>query len=125
MGMAPSVAPVLIPHFGRYTARTAPQLKIHIHEHPSLRLIDALQRSELDLAVMNNSDLADANLLSIELWTERFVLYASPSHALYARENIRPEEMLDGNIWTLRSFHDHYPQLAEVTHQPTFRQTFL
>lgn len=125
LGFAPSVAPVIAPHFGRHLAQIAPALQVHIHEHPSARLVEQLLRAELDMIIINNSDVNYANLLNIDLWTERFVLYASSSHQLFHRESIRPEEMMDGNIWTLRSFHDHYPQLTEITHQPTMRQTHL
>lgn len=125
LGMAPSVAPVLTPFFGRHISSSAPSLQVHIHEHSSAKLIEQLQRAELDMIIVNSTDVNDSSLLSVDLWTERFVLYASPSHQLFHRETIRTEEMLDGNIWTLRSFHDHYPQLTEVTHQPTMRPTFL
>ena len=125
LGMAPSVAPVLFPRFGRVMAEGAPNLDIHVHEHGSSRLIDALLRSELDLAIMDAADVRQANLPAVELWTEHFMLYASDAHPLCRRDAIRPEEMLDGNIWTLRSFHDHYPQLADVTHQASLRRTTL
>lgn len=125
LGMIPSTAPVLFPQLGRVITTSAPNLQLHIHEHNSTKLIEQMQRSELDLAIMDSADIKDTNLLSIDLWTERFVLYASESHPLRNRETVRPEEMLDGNIWTLRAFHDHYPQLTEVTHQNTLRHTFL
>lgn len=125
LGMIPSVAPVLFPQMGRLVSTLAPNLQVHIHEHNSAKLIDQLQRSELDLAIMDSVDVKDSNLMCIDLWTERFVLYASDSHPLRHRETVRIEEMLDGNIWTLRAFHDHYPQLTEVTHQSTLRHTFL
>ena len=125
LGMVPSVAPVLFPRLGKILGETAPSLRVHLYEqHPSA-LIESLQRSELDMIIINSTDIKDTNLLSIELWTERFLLYASNGHQLRERESIRPEEMLDGNIWTLRAFHDYYPQLTEVTHQPTMRQAFL
>lgn len=125
LGMIPSVAPVLFPQMGRQVSMTAPNLQLHIHEHNSARLIDQMMQSEIDLAIMDANDIEKTNLMGIDLWTERFVLYASASHPLHNRETIRPEEMLDGNIWTLRTFHDHYPQLAEVTHQNQLRHTFL
>ena len=103
----------------------APSLQTHIHERMPHFLIEALQRSELDMIIVDTSDLRDTNLLSIDLWTERFMLYAADAHPLHNRENVRPEEMMDGNIWTLRSFHDHYTQLTEVTHQSTLRSTYL
>lgn len=125
LGMVPSVAPVLFPHFGRWLSMQAPTLATHIYERAPHYLIEALQRSELDMIIVDTADLKETNLLSIDLWTERFMLYAANGHPLHNRENVRPEEMMDGNIWTLRSFHDHYTQLTEVTHQPTLRQSFL
>ena len=125
LGMVPSIAPVLFPRLGRIVSETAPALQIHLHEQHPAHLIEALQRSELDMIIINSTDIKDTNLLSVELWTERFLLYAAKGHPLRERESIRPEEMLDGNIWTLRNFHDYYPQLTEVTHQPTMRQAFL
>ncbi|MCR5395591.1 MAG: LysR family transcriptional regulator [Bacteroidales bacterium] len=125
IGMTPSVAPVLFPRFGRFIKASAPHLQAHIFERSSAQLISALQRSELDMIIINNSELKDSSLLEISLWTERFMVYAADGHALRNRENLRVEELLDGNIWTLRSFHDQYPQLTEVTHQDTMRQTFL
>ncbi|MBP5717102.1 MAG: LysR family transcriptional regulator, partial [Bacteroidales bacterium] len=125
LGMVQSVAPVLFPQFGRWLSMQAPSLQTHIHERMPHFLIEALQRSELDMIIVDTADLRDTNLLSIDLWTERFMLYAADAHPLHNRENVRPEEMMDGNIWTLRSFHDHYTQLTEVTHQSTLRSTYL
>ena len=125
IGMTPSVAPVLFPRIGRIITAAAPNLRVHIHEQSSEPLVNSLQRSELDMIIINSSEVKDSSLLEIGLWTERFLVYASEGHALRHRENIRVEELLDGNIWTLRSFHDQYPQLTEVTHQNTLRQTFL
>jgi len=125
LGMTPSIAPALFPPMGRIISTTAPNLQLHIHEHSSSKLIDQMQRSELDMIILSQSDVKDTNLMCIDLWTERFVIYASPSHPLRNRETVRPEEMRDGTIWTLRSFHDHYPQLADITHQNALRHTFL
>ncbi len=125
LGMIPSVAPVLFPKMGRIISSIAPNLQTHIHEHGSAKLVEQMQRSEIDMAIMNSGDVKDTNLLCIDLWTERFVLYAAEGHPLHNRDNVRPEEMRDGTIWTLRSFHDHYPQLTDITHQNTLRHTFL
>lgn len=125
LGMTPSVAPVLFPQMGRWITTQAPNLQVHIHELTAASLIERMQRSELDMAIMDSADIKDSNLMCIDLWTERFVLYASEGHPLRTRETVRVEEMLDGTIWTLRDFHDHYPQLTEVTHQNTLRHTYL
>ena len=126
LGMIPSVAPVIVPKFCRMINDSAPGIEVHTYEQEAMPLIDRLQRSELDMIIVDSADIADTNLLGIDLYTERFMVYASGASQLANRETIRPEDLMDGNIWTLRSFHDRYPQLTEVTHQKSMNHhTFL
>lgn len=119
IGMVGSVAQMLFPSFVRKLHVSAPHLEPHVVEENPINLIGMLQRSELDMLIISASDVSDTNLLSIELWTERFVLYVSPASFVSHIENPRPEDLRDGDIWTLRAFHDRYPQLTELTHQPS------
>jgi LysR family hydrogen peroxide-inducible transcriptional activator len=90
-----------------------------------LDLIEDLQRSAIDMAIVSGNDVSDTNLLTIDLWQERFVVYAARNNRLFGQNNIRVEDLHDGQMWTLRSFHDRYPQLTEVTHQPSLYHNSL
>lgn len=125
IGMMPEVAQVLYPYMESIIKSDAPFLEPHVSALPPSQLISMLQQSELDMALVSTADIADSNLLSVELWTERFVLYISPASAIYSRENIRPEDLQDGDIWVMRDFHDSYPQLTDVTHGETMHISFL
>jgi len=125
IGMMPEVSQVLFPHITRIFKQDSPFVETHIQALPPSRLIEMLQRSELDMVIISSGDIQDTNLLSIELWTERFVLYVSPASSLYNRENIRPEDLQDGALWVMREFHDSYPQLTDVTHRETMHASFL
>ncbi|MDO4496352.1 MAG: LysR family transcriptional regulator [Bacteroidales bacterium] len=125
IGMIPDVAQVVFPPFARIVKENNPLVEPHIHALPPAALINMLQRSELDMVIVSAGDILDTNLLSFDLWTERFVLYVSPASVLYNRENLRPEDLQNGEIWVLRDFHDSYPQLTEVIHRETMHTSFL
>lgn len=117
LGMIPSVAPYLYPNLSRYMKDAYPNIHTNVTEASSDVLLEKIQRSELDMAIVSGSDIKDSNLLEIELYTERFMLYTSPASPLWHREWIRPEDMLGGDMWSLRSFHDRYPQLTTFAHR--------
>lgn len=125
LGMITSVAPVLFPGMVRVLQSSVSAVEIRLQEKTPIELLEALQRSEIDIAFVGSQDLSDTNLLGIDLYTERFVVYASAGHRLASMENIRVEDLQDGEFWILREFHDRYPQLTEVTHHPNLRHSYL
>ena len=125
IGMTLSVAPAIYPSFAKHAHNLYPNVLTHIFEANAQTVIDRLPKAELDLALIASSDVKDSNLLEIELFTERFFLYVSPSHVLHNRERVAPEDLQDGGIWVLKEFHDRYPQLSEVVHQATMHKSFL
>lgn len=123
LGMLPSVASVIFPRFVGKVSELAPGLEVHTFSHQPMTLVNKLLCSELDMIITDNPNIADNNnILTIDLYTERFVVYASDTCPLATRESLRPEDLMSGDIHTLRSFHDHYPQLTEVTHQKTINR---
>lgn len=125
IGMLPEVTQVVFPRMSRIFKEDSPFIEPHVQALPATQLIDMLQRSELDMVITASNDVQDTNLLCVDLWTERFVLYVSPASPLHNRESIRPEDLQDGDIWVLRDFHDCYPSLSEVTHRQTMHTSFL
>lgn len=123
LGIIPSVAPYLYPAMTRTLRSDFPNVHTTITEAYAEMLVEKLQRSEIDMAIVSGTEIKDTNLLEIELYTERFLLYVSPASQLWQRDNLRPEDLQDGGIWAMRSFHDHYPQLATITHRETFHNS--
>ena len=77
------------------------------------------------MIIVSSSDIKDTNLLDVELFTERILLYVAPAHMLHNRERVAPEDLQDGDIWVLKSFHDRYQQLSEFTHRESMHTAFL
>lgn len=125
IGIIPSVAPYLYPTLAKNLHSEHPNMLTTITEDYSEQLIYKLQRDELDMAIVSDTEIKDTNLMEITLYTERFLLYTSPASPLWQREWVRPEDLQDGSIWAMRAFHDHYPQLASVTHRETMHTTTL
>lgn len=125
IGIIPSVAPYLYPNMARAMRNEYPNVHTSVTEDYAEQLVEKLQRAELDMAIVSGTEIKDTNLLEIELYTERFLLYVSPSSSLWQREWVRPEDLQDGAIWAMRAFHDHYPQLSTLTHRETFHNTTL
>ncbi len=125
IGIIPSVTPCIYPKMARFMRETCPNIHTTVTEDYAEKLIDRLQRAELDMAVVSNTEIKDTNLYEIELYTERFVIYVSPASPLWHREWLRPEDLQDGGIWAMRAFHDHYPQLSSVTHRESYHNTTL
>ena len=125
IGIIPSVAPYLYPAMAKVMRQDYPNVHTTVHESFAEQLIDRLQRAELDMAIVSGTEIQDTNLLEIELYTERFLLYVSPTSPLWQRDSLRAEDLLDGGIWAMRAFHDHYPQLSNITHKETFHNTTL
>lgn len=125
IGIIPSVAQYLYPNMARFLRNSYPNVHTTVTEDYAEQLVEKLQRAELDMAIVSGTEIKDTNLYEIELYTERFLLYVSPSSSLWNREWLRPEDLLDGGIWAMRAFHDHYPQLASITHRETFHNTRL
>ena len=44
---------------------------------------------------------------------------------LHNRERVLPEDLQDGDIWVLKSFHDRYQQLSELVHRESMHTSFL
>lgn len=125
IGMTPSLAPSIYPAFAKVSRSLYPHIVTNIVEAPTHSIIRRMQQAELDMAIVSSSDIKETNLLEIELFTERFLLYVSPAHPLHNYERVTPQDLQDGDIWVLKSFHDRFPQLSEVIHRETMHSTFF
>lgn len=123
IGMSSSVAPSLYPSFNRLV--TAEHTGIHacVYESEPEALLQKLQRAEIDMVISSPNDTVIPDLMEIELYVERFFLYVSSAHPLYQREWVRPEDLMDGDFWLLKSFHSGYPQLGELLRHDTRHHT--
>lgn len=125
IGISPSVSPSIYPRMSQRLRMQYPGIKTVITEIASDQLISKLQRSELDMVILPTVGTLASDLMSVDLYTERFMLYVSPSSGLNQRNWVRNEDLMNGEMWTLRSMHDRYSQLSHYIHQQTMHTTLL
>lgn len=127
IGMSPSVSPSIYPRMSQRLKMQYPGIKTVITEMASDTLIAKLQRSELDMLILPIVGDLPGDLMCVDLYIERFMMYisASSTSALCQREWVRPEDLMNGELWTLRSMHDRYQQISHIIHQTTAHNTTL
>lgn len=122
IGMLPCIAPYLYPAFCRTIGVHHPGIRTYIYEESPAEIVAKVQKSEIDMAFVP-SGLNAQGTMEIELYTERFMLYVSPSHALHQRPWVTAEDLMDGDLWLLGNYHPNYPQFGPLLRQDTHHRT--
>lgn len=100
IGIIPTVAPYLIPQFISKFSKSFPDVHLRISEMRNNALIEDLQCSGLDMAIMT-TPLNNSQLLEIPLYYEKFVAYVSPSCHL-KDNNLKASAMPEEDLWVLQ-----------------------
>ena len=104
LGVIPTVAPFLLPAVLPAVRRARPALQLELHEAPTLRLVEALERGELDLLLLAlEAPLGDATVLP--LFDDPFLLAVPPGHRLAKRKRVREADLAGENVLLLDDGH--------------------
>jgi LysR family hydrogen peroxide-inducible transcriptional activator len=121
LGVIPTIAPYLLPAVLRTLRREAPDLELAVHEDQTWRLVDALKRGELDLAILALPVRA-AGLSEIPLYTEDFVLAVPADSDLGGRTDLDPAVLQGLHLLLLDEGHCLRDQALEVCVQAGVRE---
>jgi LysR family hydrogen peroxide-inducible transcriptional activator len=104
LGVIPTVAPYVLPVAVPVLRRKYPRLWLLLREERTARLVELVQRGELDLALL----ALEAELGELELrplYLDPFVLAAPAGHALAARKTVREQDLADEEVLLLEDGH--------------------
>lgn len=101
LGMAPTVAPYLLPGMLKYLTASHPDVQLHAEEARTSELAGKLERGELDVALLA-TPLRNDELLEIPVYRERLLAYVSPSESMYASAGLSTAGLPVENVWVLR-----------------------
>lgn len=87
MGLIPTIAPYLLPAALAALAEHAPGLELTVREDQTARLLDAVRRGQLDVAVVA-LPVAEPGLEQISVYAEDFVLATPPDHRYAGADDI-------------------------------------
>ena len=112
LGILPTIAPYLLPRFFPSLMREYSSLDIRVVEMKTAELRRAINRDEIDAAVMiDTGDLDDYALTT--LFYEQFLAYVSPSDQLSAKKSIKTSDLSNEFLWLLDEGHCFRDQLVK------------
>ena len=112
LGILPTIAPYLLPRFFPRLMRENSSLEIRVVEMKTADIRRAIDRGEIDAAVMvDTGDLDDYALTT--LFYEQFLAYVSPSDQLSAKKSIKTSDLSNELLWLLDEGHCFRDQLVK------------
>ena len=112
LGILPTIAPYLLPRFFFFLMRENSSLEIRVVEMKTADIRRAIDRGEIDAAVMvDTGDLDDYALTT--LFYEQFLAYVSPSDQLSAKKSIKTSDLSNELLWLLDEGHCFRDQLVK------------
>ena len=104
LGIIPTLAPYLLPLFIQSFSERFPNTQLRIRELTSDEIINGLNRSDLDLAILV-TPLQEKYLREIPLFYEPFLIYASPDEDILERSPLLPDHVTRRDLWILEQGH--------------------
>ena len=112
LGILPTIASYLLPRFFPRLMRENSSLEIRVVEMKTADIRRAIDRGEIDAAVMvDTGDLDDYALTT--LFYEQFLAYVSPSDQLSAKKSIKTSDLSNELLWLLDEGHCFRDQLVK------------
>jgi LysR family transcriptional regulator, hydrogen peroxide-inducible genes activator len=104
VGAIPTIAPFLLPRAVRAFRRRWPEVKLSLAEDVTSRLLEAVGRGELDLAVVSTAP--DAGTVHVErIGSEPLYLLVPAVHPLARRKKVRWSDLADEPFLVLHDMH--------------------
>lgn len=123
LGLIPTIAPYLIPHFVKQSYAQFPTLKTQFREDITERLTEDLLSGDLDAAILATPP-EDSRLEAIRLYDEPFWVLFPSVHALNLIQNIRTEDLPADELLLLSEghcFRDQALDVCQISMQPEAR----
>lgn len=113
IGVIPTIAPYLLPRFVQSFIQQYPDIRLHISEMITERIVGELKTGKLDVGIVASlSD--DSALQEISLYKERFYVYVSEKTGLYNKEYILPSDIDPNELWLLEEGHCFRTQIQKL-----------
>lgn len=113
IGIIPTIAPYLLPAFIQGFISAYPNIRLHVSEMITERILNEVKRGNLDAGIV--ASLSDENSLQeIPLYKERFYVYVTESTSLYDKKYILPEDIDPNELWLLEEGHCFRTQIQKL-----------
>lgn len=116
LGVIYTIGPYLLPHLIPLVHQHAPRMPLVIQESYTSRLVDALKRGELDVAVLS-LPLDEPGIVTQPVYDEPFRVLLPVSHPWAGQTHIDPQQLADDQLLLLGSGNCFRDQVLEVCPQ--------
>ena len=110
LAVLPTIAPYLLPRFFNVLKENNLDLDIRIVEMKSSQALSAVQRGEVDAAILANKPM-ELSLISETLFYEQFFGYVSRNEPIFKNDVIRSSDIDGERLWLLDEGHCFRDQL--------------
>ncbi|QRR01220.1 hydrogen peroxide-inducible genes activator [Dyadobacter sandarakinus] len=126
IGVIPTIAPYLLPHVVNPFITEYPQIRLHVSEMITERIITDLKTGNLDAGIV--ASLAEeSSLYEIPLYKERFFAFVSENTGLFSKQYILPSDIEPNELWLLEEghcFRTQIQRLCELSRNSQFGSSF-
>lgn len=126
IGIIPTIAPYLLPHFVQPFMKAYPDIRLHISEMITERIISDLKVGNLDVGIVASIS-EDQALQEMPLYKERFYAYVSKDTGLFNKQYILPTDIEPNELWLLEEghcFRTQIQKLCELSRNSEFGSSF-
>lgn len=123
IGVIPTVAPYIIPKMFSILREKHDKLQLYASESQTKILIQKLERSEIDIAIMA-TPIEHDEMLEIPLYYEKFLVYVSPNDPLSSITYIESDKMPTERLWLLQEGHCLRNQVLNICSKESSYSTF-
>ncbi|WP_439556243.1 LysR substrate-binding domain-containing protein [Dyadobacter sp.] len=126
VGVIPTVAPYLLPHFVNPFIAEYPEIKLHVSEMITEKIISELKMGNLDVGIIASLS-EESSLQELPLYKERFFAFVSENTDLYNKQYILPTDIEPNELWLLEEghcFRTQIQRLCELSRNSQFGSSF-
>ncbi|KQS30787.1 hydrogen peroxide-inducible genes activator [Dyadobacter sp. Leaf189] len=126
VGVIPTIAPYLLPHFVNPFIAEYPDIKLHVSEMITEKIISELKMGNLDVGIIASLS-EESSLQELPLYKERFFAFVSENTDLYNKQYILPTDIEPNELWLLEEghcFRTQIQRLCELSRNSQFGSSF-
>ena len=115
VGVLPTIAPYLIPHFFPQLMNEHPEMDVRITEMKTEDMCRAVRRGDIDAGILARVGGLEG-MDGTPLYHEQFLAYVAENDPLFSKEFIRPSDLSGEYLWLLDEGHCFRDQLVKFCH---------
>lgn len=113
IGIIPTIAPYLLPHFVGSFSKNFPNLRLSISEMTTQRCLQELDEENIDAAIIATQESSQFYLQE-KLFDEELLLYINERHSLSKKNGIKTTDLDARHMWLLEEGHCLREEIIDV-----------